>query len=353
MSGPERRRLAGLCVAFPLLMGFLLACDVESIVMDRGLAGIGAVVSDAGGAAGSPGSGTAGGVQNPGGSSPGGVAGFNVMNSQIEDKSLHWTASTRPETLSEMGGADECPGEIPLPNTACLAASGTECQYMIKLSEQLSGLTYVELRCVPDGTGEKRWYEVDGLTLSVDETCPLSPIVPNLTCAGLKACPSPGKTCGCYLNEWKCANSYMILQVDPPTEALEMSKPLSALTDRERATWCEWLADTVDSGGHTDLAVGRDGYLLFESPLWYDGGRWVSAGCLPRISAQQCVANLGFTECGAPLAELTDCVATLLSIIDMPSPTGCGEYLAREGCRETIVLGAELYGNRGCSIRVQ
>jgi hypothetical protein len=114
--------------------------------------------------------------------------------------------------------------------------------------------------------------------------------------------------------------------------------PIDELTDDQRDDWCGWYAQAALGPGFplpADVPVDAEGYTTNSGCSFSHDfpcrARW------PQLSARQCAQNLALSACAAPIAELSDCVATLKSNCQ-PSPHGCARYLEKPGCSGTIVL---------------
>jgi hypothetical protein len=116
-------------------------------------------------------------------------------------------------------------------------------------------------------------------------------------------------------------------------------KPIKDLTDAELQAWCTWYGDLLQPPGHPpgiERPIGADGYARGYGAMY--GSAFYAPVCMPvDIPIGYCTANMRLGPCEATVAELDDCVATVLRHV--PTPHGCGRYLEAANCTDLFVHG--------------
>jgi hypothetical protein len=139
--------------------------------------------------------------------------------------------------------------------------------------------------------------------------------------------------------QWECRGpaplpEHLLPPVDPSPDV-----PIVALGDEGRSAWCRWFVDAASGPGfapRADAAVDENGYVI-NTGCSFGSGFPCNAGVAP-LSPAQCAQNLALSTCAAPVAELTDCVATVYRQQCRPPEHGCARYFEKPGCAGTIVV---------------
>jgi len=187
----------------------------------------------------------------------------------------------------------------------------------------------------------------------LDEGCPKQPPVLGATCAtldamqGVETCVYPADYCECSSispGRWLCTNA-LGGQLSPPKPALRVCAPASFDEAQQvkdmgpnlTAAWCDWLSQLT---GKKIIATGKDSPGVADSYGFQGITTPELKACLPFLPADFCVQNLDSrgANCTATVAELDDCVETILSV---PNGGwvghGCAPVLANPTCAGVIV----------------
>jgi hypothetical protein len=248
---------------------------------------------------------------------------------------------------------EHCPAEPPLDPSPCTATEGQACGYWWDDPSNAGYFIYAEFGCFYDNQAALVW---GSITSTNGALCPRGMIADGSDCWGKVGlqCPKPlMETCTCPTGtttpSWECATPALPGDGLGTGPSVDPSKPLTQLTVAERDTWCRWYLTWALPPGAPDpldAQVGANGYLTNMSlSIAY---KFYDDVCLPGTSIAQCAENLALTSCELPVSMLTDCVTTVISA-NVPSPHGCGRYMATPGCAGTVVASKA----SGCTIRVR
>ena len=266
----------------------------------------------------------------------GGSGGFGALPSNGAAVGSGGTAEPPPEEpgVIQGGSSEGCPQEQPATLDAC-AEESLICGYRTP-----SG-NYDECDCSEVTEGELGWNCIQA-DLSFGRGCPTEKPKHGESCFGSfgSQCDYPRRTscsCSSEVQTWECVDRAAPDHLAHPG-SVEPEIPIDELTDEQRDDWCSWYTQAALGPGFpppADAPVDSEGYTTNTGCRFsYDfpcRARW------PNLSARQCAQNLALSACSAPIAELSDCVATLNSGCQ-PSPHGCARYLEKPECAGTIVL---------------
>lgn len=263
------------------------------------------------------------------------------------------------------GNPSACPGTAPATDATC-SSEGANCGYWTN-----DGNNYTECRCVAESATALGWDCIAGQAST--PACPHDAQPTNGTsCFGFKGslCPYPPRmVCSCDPNvsnpDWLCLDPNPVLP--GPTAMLDTSKPVSEISDADRQAFCEWFATGQAGPGFpppADMPPAADG-TSGNTGCSYNNGAACRVEYPTPLPVNLCKANLALSTCKAPLSDLIDCAVTVFNAC-LPSPRGCGPYLASPGCPGTIIkpfnsqAGLIGMGGKGgfdqspdCAIRVQ
>jgi hypothetical protein len=252
-----------------------------------------------------------------------------------------------PSTFT--GNPPGCPSSKPEHASACDEESeGDVCAY--DYADPRPGISqsiYNECQCRVgcNGTLTPRWdcYEnvVSGLM-----SCPPEKPENGSSCFGFKGyeCRYPTRvTCDCSDNEgdddWKCETASDAREVEPFPAIADDTVLVRDVGDEEAEALCGWLTSrgegfpeppelTPDANGLYPSSGCRGSHYFDCHAFWPDD-----------VPASACLDNLAVSSCEASLAELRDCMLTMLSSV--PVGIGCGPYFAKPGCSGTIAISKE------------
>lgn len=248
---------------------------------------------------------------------------------------------------SSSGGAQRfaandpsCPASAPGERELCTISEGTNCLFNDPDASNPGYTAQSVCGCWAAAGGEQRWSCY--VSQSSPYECPAAEPASGSSCSGLfgAECSYPERTlCACSSQPgvWACYHQGRTNIPDTPA-TLDLDVPVNELTLEERQTFCDWFGTSRLGEGYPEdppAPVNQDGYT-YNSSCHFGGSYVVCDAAMPGLSSDQCVANLGFSSCTAPLSELADCVHTIYDGC-FPSPRGCAPYLDREGCSGTLV----------------
>lgn len=267
-----------------------------------------------------------------------------------------------PGTESErwLGNAPDCPEHFP-DATACSVPEGQICSFSEPDPNNV-GYTYQVLcGCFEASSSAREWYCYQGQYTTWE--CPAVEPLTGEPCFGSYGieCNYPERNvCKCSSSSglWSCEELGRQNLIDPPP-SVPPERPITELSDEERAAWCDWLMTTYNGPGFPEPSAGaidENGFtqnractLAWDAPC---------LGMMPWITSADCEANLRLSTCQAPISELGDCVLTVTDSC-WPSPHGCARYLERPGCSGTVVVSTAGFDSGGadavnyCKVRVQ
>jgi len=248
------------------------------------------------------------------------------------------------------GNAADCP-TIPVAGTVCSVAEGQVCTFDVE-SEVNEGHHERSLcGCFEASSSERRWYCYMGESSPWE--CPVEEPSNGESCVGHfgTSCNYPERTvCSCSEDTggWSCVEDGRDNIPAPPT--VPVGTAVNALSDQQRADWCDWYTTVFNGPGYpepTPAAIDANGYTVNTGCNF--GWEFPCQGMVPTLSSDYCEGNLRLSTCEAPIAELSDCLRTIVDSC-WPSPHGCARYLERPGCDGTIVVSTAGYdGSSGAS----
>jgi hypothetical protein len=266
----------------------------------------------------------------------GGSGGFGAGAANGAAVGSGGTPEPPPEEVGVIqGGSSEgCPEQQPATLEACVDES-LVCGYRTP-----SG-NYDECDCSEVKEGELGWNCVRNF-LSFGRGCPTEKPKHGESCFGSfgSQCDYPERTtcsCSSEIQTWECQDGSVPDHLTHP-ESVEPEAPIDELTDEQRNDWCSWYTQAMTGPGFpppADVPVDAEGYTTNSGCSFSYG--FPCRASWPQLSARQCAQNLALSACAAPIAELSDCIATLRSGCQ-PSPHGCARYLEKPDCAGTIVL---------------
>ena len=256
---------------------------------------------------------------------------------------------------------EDCPATTP---EGVCAHEGLLCAYR---GECEGGGCFDAYGCFAAGSTELWWtHYMGGATLWPDP-CPLTKPETTESCFGLGGALCnylPRDECMCAPGsddpKWECTSLLDLEDRVEFPEELDVTTPINELSDAQRETWCRWYVDESSGGvGRLEPSVGpvdENGYVTNTGCNY--GWDLYNCALRPHLPTVYCEQNLALSSCELPLAELTDCVRSVIH--GFPSPTGCGRYLEPDSCAGTIVArnpGTEVSmtdpTTYGCAIRVE
>lgn len=258
------------------------------------------------------------------------------------------------------GNAADCPVGL-MGGTPCTVAEGQVCVQDIESTVNIGYHDRSLCGCFEASSTERRWFCYLGE--SAPWECPEAEPSNGERCFGHfgTSCTYPERTnCTCSERSgtWKCEEQGRTDLVAPPS-SVPAETPISALSAEERAEWCDWYTTVFNGPGYPEppaAAVDAMGYTVNTGcNLAWD---FPCQAMVPTVASSDCEANLALASCDAPIAELSDC---LLTVVDScwPSPHGCARYLERPGCNGTMMVSTLGYEDAGrdvvnaCRIRVR
>jgi hypothetical protein len=222
---------------------------------------------------------------------------------------------------------------------------------------------YRECACLEVGENDLRWHcyqNISGLG-----SCPATRPEHGSSCLGNfgSSCRYPERTeCGCEAGgseQWECTGpaplpEHLLPPVDPSPDL-----SIVELGEEGRSAWCRWFVDAAGGPGsapRADAAVDEDGFVI-NTGCSFGSGFPCNAAVAP-LSPAQCAQNLALSTCTAPIAELTDCVATVYRSECRPPEHGCARFFEKPGCAGTIAVPADQSSAdfsllNACSVRVR
>jgi len=274
------------------------------------------------------------------------------------------------------GNAADCPTGAPQSGASCNVAEGQICAFSTPDTLNAGYVLRELCGCWAASSSERRWYCYGGA--SGPWQCPEAEPESGSSCFGSfgSECEYPERTrcrCSSESGAWNCGE-YGRTDIEAPPAAVPGDIAINALTSEERAEWCDWYSTVFLGPGFPEepnAAVNEDGYTLGTS--CHMGSDFPCMGMVPGLSSSDCEANLALSSCAAPIAELSDCLVTVVDSC-WPSPHGCARYLEQPGCSGTIVVSSEDFGrsmtptgaggtsgtgasggvpNNGCSVRLR
>jgi hypothetical protein len=259
------------------------------------------------------------------------------------------------------GGSTEdmpdCPTSFVSEGSAC-SAEGQVCafdepEFPDRFNRSLCG-------CWEASTTELRWHCFESISSSWQ--CPSEQPKNGADCFGHYGteCMYPERTlCTCAeeTGVFSCVDAGRD-NIGKPPPSVPDEQPIPALTDEQRADWCDWFVAARIGPGFPEpspVPPDPDGYSTASGCEL--GWEFACQALIPTISSSDCEANLSLSTCAAPIVELTDCVITLYDSC-WPSPHGCARYLERPGCSGTIAVRNDIVSPRdelrtACQVRIQ
>jgi len=249
------------------------------------------------------------------------------------------------------GNAADCPSERPTgafdsrsasADSICAVAEGQSCAWWF-VNE--SAQTFSACTCYEQNSSVRRWL-CEG-AYPVPSECPHEQPASGERCAApVSGCPFPLRTrCSCAAGAWSCITTVDGAEVPPPPATIDLARPISALTDVEALSWCEWFSSRGRLMGPypPEAPVSDDGYTAGVGGIAWPA--FFADACLPdpaQVAPSQCAANLKSQPCAATLGELTDCVITLEQQVAYGH--GCGRFFEHPDCDGTIVRHLDPFG---------
>ena len=237
------------------------------------------------------------------------------------------------------GNAADCPA-TPVEGTVCTVAEGQVCALDYEDMYNAGYRSRSLCGCFEASSSERRWYCYMGE--SGPGECPATEPSNGASCYGHygTSCAYPERsycTCSGEDGVWSCEEQGRDDLTAPPSSVPE-GKAITALSDEERAEWCDWYTTTFNGPGYpepADSVVDSRGFTVNTGCNL--GGAFPCQAMVPPVSSAYCEANLRLSSCEAPIAELSDCLVTVMDSC-WPSPHGCARFLERPGCSGTIVV---------------
>jgi hypothetical protein len=266
-------------------------------------------------------------------------------------------------TRSSAANADDCPTSMPDDQSPCDVAEGQYCTYLYALDPADPESTMAQsCGCWLANGGTTRW---DCGSAQAAYLCPDAEPQEGADCfgsLGVHCHYPPAELCDCAPTAphadtmtWQCESTALDRGSAAGPAGLDPTTPVAALTDTQRAAWCDWYSDAWHGPGAPDVPdhVDASGYTTLSGAA--AGSRPECLACMPGVSKAGCAANLALSSCEAPVGALSDCVITVLDLC-VPSPHGCAPYFDSPNCDGTIAvsrLGGDGATSDPCSIRVQ
>ena len=259
-----------------------------------------------------------------------------------------------------LGNAPDCPAHFP-GATPCDVAEGQICSFAEPDTSNAGYVNQALCGCFEASSSTREWYCYQGQ--SGPWECPVAEPLTGEPCFGNYGteCNYPERTlCTCTSGSgfWSCEELGRADLVAPPA-SVPADRPITELSDEERADFCDWLVTTYNGPGFPEPPSGEideNGYTQNRACTF----AWDApcSGMIPYIPSAECEANLRLSTCEAPISELGDCVLTVTDSC-WPSPHGCARYLERPGCSGTIVVSTAGLDSSGyeaadlCKVRVE
>jgi hypothetical protein len=147
-----------------------------------------------------------------------------------------------------------------------------------------------------------------------DTECPTQPPSLGAACSTTvqKVCIYPFTYCECRTEiqgVWLCTDALVSQESPPiavkrlcPAPGVDETKQVKDLTALDASTWCAWSSLFAHQGQSYLFAGSRRQFPnVADVPL-----------CAAQLTVEQCVQNLGTQPCTATLAEVDDCLQTVL-----------------------------------------
>lgn len=234
------------------------------------------------------------------------------------------------------GNDPACPAGAPVESDPCDLTEGTICSFMTPNPGTPGYDDGALCGCWAAAGGTLRW--ACYWRGSNSSGCPEAEPANGSSCSGLifATCSYPERTsCSCLGPSavWSCATT-KVADVPWLPDSLDPTVPVNELSAEERSDFCAWFATSRYAGTFEDgpASVDENGYVVAACSTCAGAAQ----AAIPSISREQCVANLGFSSCAAPLAELADCVSSMYDGC-FPRERGCAPYLDHEGCSGTLL----------------
>ena len=153
------------------------------------------------------------------------------------------------------GNAADCP-TTPVEGTVCTVAEGQACALNVEDPSNAGYHNRALCGCFEASSSERRWYCYMGE--SGPGECPATEPSNGESCFGNygASCAYPERTnCTCSESSggWSCEEQGRDDLTAPPTSVPE-GKAITALSDDERAEWCDWYTTTFNGPGYPEPA---------------------------------------------------------------------------------------------------
>jgi hypothetical protein len=245
-----------------------------------------------------------------------------------------------PTSSRWMSNENNCPESAPSHLEACTVREAQSCVYW---ADRGFGVPlYHGCTCYEENRSSKLW-TCESSTDRSTSACPRVQPENQQSCLGHVGlqCPFPGVLCSCPLNDsdpgWSCIDR----NAGPPTaptagpSTVPETKQIKDLSDAEARSWCEWFLTAYGAGfaPPEEGPISPDGFATNHG--YANGTGFYAPVCMPtKVPVNYCVANLKLAPCEGTVAELSDCVLTVVR--GAPAVHGCGRFLQAAYCEQTI-----------------
>jgi hypothetical protein len=125
-----------------------------------------------------------------------------------------------------------------------------------------------------------------------------------------------------------------------PAPPVDESKIISALTDDEAATWCNWYVENNRGPGplppSSPPAYDAQGFPTGWGFTYCGEGGDSTTTCFSAVPVAYCEKLLRLGPCDAPLKALDDCYLTMVNYCEEVGG-GCAPLASYPGCAQTVV----------------
>lgn len=240
-----------------------------------------------------------------------------------------------------------CPASAPNGSDACDVPQGTSCTWVD------DGAGWTRCGCYADASGQALW----ACSACSGCNCPARQPETGDSCAdypGATPCPYDAHGyCSCSpALTWECSAAPGAVGgaggwggsggTDGATASLVTTPAVDGtvrvgdLDAEQMRVWCEWYVDAYSDDAAPAEVPPVDG-LASPSYATSSCGDFYAQGCLVNVPVEQCIANLMLGDCRATVADLNDCVLTILDRCT-PHEVGCGPYRSQSSCDTTIAV---------------